>query len=155
MRKPRRNHALVVALYINAALLLAVLVALLSGNRMPSVLSAAYGAPTGGQPIAGGAGLYLMPGQLSNSTWGCYVMDTDAQTLMAYQYFPGDKKLRLLAARNFRYDRKLHDFNTDSPTPAEVGKLLEMEASGRRDNPGAPDAPQPQPDAGAVPDGQK
>lgn len=140
MRKPRRNHALVVALYVNAALLFAILAAVVSGGRMPSVFSEAYAAPLSPQPIAGGSGMYLMPGQFSDRGWGCYLMDVDAQTLCAYQYFPGEKKLRLVAARNFRHDRRLHDFNTDNPTPAEVARLLELEKSGRRDNPD-PQAP--------------
>lgn len=148
MRKPRRNHAVVIALYVNAALLLAVLVALISGGRMPSLLPEAFAAPAP-QPIAGGSGIYLMPGQLSVNTWGCYVMDVDAQTLCAYRWFEGDKKLRLVAARNFRNDRRLHNFNTDHPTPAEVEKLLTLETSGRRDNPEPP--PQPEPEAGAEP----
>ena len=76
-----------------------------------------------------------MPGQFTANTWGCYVMDVDAQTLAAYKWFEGDKNLRLVAARSFRNDRRLHDFNTDSPTPAEVAKLLELEDAGRRDNP--------------------
>jgi hypothetical protein len=139
MRQPRRNNAIVVALYVNAALLLAVLVALVTGSRVPSVLPEAYAAAPAPQPIAGGGGMYVMPAQFSDRNWGCYVMDVDAQTLIAYQWFPGEKKLRLVAARNFRHDRRLHDFNTDSPTPADVAKLLEMEKAGRRDNVGARD----------------
>src|SRR5687767_6765987 len=64
MCKPRRRHhrPLVVALYVNAALLLAVLVAVLTrggaggdGSGWPQFLPAAYaGAPQLGQPIAGG-----------------------------------------------------------------------------------------------------
>jgi hypothetical protein len=148
MRRPRRNHALVVALYINAAILLAVLVALLAGARTPSFLPEAYGAPLSPQPIAGGSGIYVMPAQFSQTQWGCYVMDVEAQTLCAYQWF-GDKKLRLVAARSFRNDRQLHDFNTDNPTPDEVAKLIELEKSGRRDNPKEQDGPEP--DAGEKP----
>jgi hypothetical protein len=153
MRRPRRNHALVVALYVNAALLLAVLVALVSGSRMPSVLPEAYAAPLAAQPIAGGgAGLYLMPAQFTDRNFGCYVMDVEAQTLIAYQWEAGSKKLRLVAARDFSNDRKLHDFNTDNPTPAEVAKLLELERSGRRDNRGAAAQPgEDQPDAKDAP----
>jgi hypothetical protein len=145
MRKPRRPNTVAVALYFNAVLLFGVLVALLSGGRVPSLLPEAHAAPVA-QPIAGGSGIYLMPGQMSLNTWGCYVMDVDAQTLCAYQYFPGANKLRLVAARNFRNDRRLQDFNTDHPSPAEVAKLLELEAAGRRDK---PDADAQQPDAGA------
>jgi hypothetical protein len=126
---------LVVALYVNAALLLAVLVALVTGSRVPSVLPAAYGAPAAPQPIAGGGGLYLMPGQFALNAWGCYVMDTDSQTLSAYVYFPGEKKLRLAASRLIRNDRKLQRFNSDNPTPDEVAGLLELEKAGRRDAP--------------------
>lgn len=148
MRKPRRRNPVVVALYVNAVLLFGVLVALLSGGRLPSLLPEAQAAPAV-QPIAGGSGIYLMPGQLSLNTWGCYVMDVDAQTLCAYQYFPGANKLRLVAARSFRHDRRLQDFNTDDPSPSEVLKLLELEAAGRRD---APEAPAPAGEGAGVDD---
>jgi hypothetical protein len=140
MRRPRRNNGLVIALYVNAALLLAILVAVISngnGSRFPSMLPAAYAAPMASQPIAGGGGLYLMPAQFTDRNWGCYVMDLDAQTLIAYQWFNGEKELRLVAARSIRNDRKLQNFNTAKPTPDEVSKLLKLEETGRRDNPNA------------------
>jgi hypothetical protein len=140
MRRPRRTNGLVIALYVNAALLLAILVAVISGgngSRFPSILPAAFAAPPAPQPIAGGGGLYLMPAQFTPNQWGCYVMDVDAQTLAVYRWFDGDKKLRLVAARGFRNDRKLQNFNTDQPTPDEVSKLLKLEETGRRDNPEA------------------
>ena len=37
------------------------------------------------------------------------------------------RQLRLVAARNFRYDRRLGNFNTPSPSPAEVKNLVEKE----------------------------
>ena len=149
MRKAPRNHSLVVVLYLNAALLLAILAALLAGARTPSFLADAYAAPPAPQPIAGGGGIYVMPAQFSPSQWGCYVMDVEAQTLCAYQWFP-EKKLRLVAARSFKHDRQLHDFNTDNPTPADVAKLIELEKAGRRDKP-QPEPPQEQPEAGDKP----
>jgi hypothetical protein len=72
---------------------------------------------------------------LSLNTFGCYVMDTDAQTLCVYQYFPGEKELRLLAARSFRHDRRLGNFNT-IPDPREVEKWVELERSRGRAQPG-------------------
>ena len=146
MRRPRRKGPVFYALCANAALLLAILLALVGrGNAsfIPSAMAA--GAV---QPIAGGGGIFLMPGQFSTSTWGCYVMDVDAQTLCAYQWF-ADKKLRLVAARSFKHDRQLHDFNTDNPTPADVAKLIELERTGRRDRPQPqPEQPQEQPQEG-------
>jgi hypothetical protein len=124
---------LLVALYINAALLLAVLVALLGRGNMPSFLSSAYGAPLSPQPIAGGANLYLMPAQFSQTTWGCYVLDIDTQALCAYRYRPTNDgtDLQLVAVRKIAYDRKLTNFNT-TPTPAEVKQLVEQAAAGIR-----------------------
>jgi len=141
MRKRRRSHALVVALYINATLLFGILIAMLTGGRGPSFTGEAFAVPPAPQPIAGGSGIYLMPGQFTGNTWGCYVMDVDAQTLCAYRWFEGDKTLRLVSARSFRNDRRLHDFNTGNPTPDEVAKLLELEKAGRRDKPDAGEDP--------------
>src|SRR5688500_14816322 len=132
MRRPHRKNAVVIALYINGALLLAVLVALITGARTPSMLPEAFAAPPAPLPSAGGSGMYLMPAQFTPNSWGCYLMDVDAQTLCAYKWFDGERKLRLVAARHFRHDRRLHDFNTDQPTPDGVEKLLELERSGRR-----------------------
>src|SRR5947209_1204992 len=113
MRRPRRNRPLVYALYVNAGLLLAVVLVMLKGGNGSTLLPSAYGAPLAPQPIAGGANLYVMPAQFSPQTWGCYILDIDAQTLCAYRYFPsatGDA-LRLVAARKIAYDRKLANFN--------------------------------------------
>ena len=151
MPRPRRNNALVAALYVNAALLLAILVALLSGARMPSIGSAAYAEPLAPQPIAGGGGIYLMPAQFSGNSWGCYVMDVEAQTLCAYEFKPGGQgKLRLVSARSFRHDRRLQRFNIDGPSPEEVAKLVEMEQNARRGNPqnDAEQDPEPEQDGG-------
>src|SRR5579859_4735569 len=118
MRPPRRNRSLVYALYANAGLLPATLDALLKGGSPATFLPAAYGAPLSPQPIAGGANLYIMPAQFSPQTWGCYILDIDAQTLCAYRYFPsatGDA-LRLVAARKIAYDRRLTNFNSDNPS---------------------------------------
>ena len=147
MRRPRRNPALVVALYVNAALLLAILAAVVSGGggRVPSVLPAAFAqAP---QPIAGGAGgVYLMPAQFGPSVWGCYVMDVEAETLCAYEYRPTTGKLKLVTARGIRHDRKLQRFNIDTPGPEEVANLVEMEQNARGGNDGRRPA-EPDPEA--------
>lgn len=131
----RRNRPLLAALYVNAGLLALIAVALIArgGGRLPFE-AAAFGqqAP---QQIAGGAGFYLMPAQFGTNVWGCYVMDVDAQTLVAYRYDPGagaKGELRLAAARSFVNDRKLRKYNTSSPTPDEVGRLLELESDQSR-----------------------
>ena len=117
MRRPRRNHALVVALYINAALLLAILVALAVGRAdavdvAGGVRGSAAAADRGGERHLPDAGAVRRP-----NTWGCYVMDVDAQTLCRLPVRPGDKNARGWSPRSFRHDRQLHDFNTDDPSP--------------------------------------
>ena len=133
MTKLSRSSLLPLALFANAAALGLVGFALLARESGPSVLPAAM-AQQAPQPIAGGAGLFLMPGQLSSSNWGCYVMDVDRQTLMVYKYLPGENWLKLAAARDFSYDRRLRNFNTD-PKPGDIKKLTESEETKAQPNP--------------------
>lgn len=123
MHQTRRSNPVVTALYINAALL-AVLIVVLLARDGGTLLSPAYAQQQ--PPIAGGAGIFIMPGQFSTNAWGCYLLDVDQQTLAAYQYVPGDKNLRLIAARNFQYDRRLRNFNTD-PDPQEINELVQKQ----------------------------
>ena len=140
----RRRNPVATALYVNAALLAAILIALLSRSDAPTLIAPAMGQAQ--QPaIAGGAGLFVVPAQFSTTTWGCYLMDVDQQTLCAYQYLPGEKKLRLVAARDFSNDRKLKQYNSDSPSSAEVKDLIAKEQAGLRA--GNPSQPAGQPPA--------
>ena len=128
-RRPK-NRSLTVALYVNAALLAMILVALLVRGRSPFE-SVAFGQQVP-QPIAGGGGFFLMPAQFASNAWGCYVMDVDAQTLVAYRYNPtggnsGVGTLSLAAARSFVYDRQLRKYNTTSPLPEEVQQIVRAE----------------------------
>lgn len=133
-RRRRNNRRLTWALYLNAGLLVAVLIALLSrgGVGTPAVAAVPQGMPA----IAGGGGLYMMPAQFSQFVWGCYVMDTDKQTLCAYEYIAGQKQLRLAAARNFKFDRDLRSYNT-LPQPEEIERLVQLQAAGVRGKEGA------------------
>ena len=126
-RRPRRQGPLIYALYLNAGLLLAILVALLMRGNGLGLSSAAFRALQMA-PIAGGGGIFLMPAQFSINTWGCYLMDIDTQNICAYQYFPSERQLRFVAARNYREDRKLPDWNT-SPDPAEIAHLVQLRKS--------------------------
>ena len=124
----RQNKGLTTALWANAALLAVIAALLLNRNGGPSLMPTAYGQNQ--QPIAGGAGVFIMPAQISINTWGAYLLDVDSQTISAYQYFPGEKKLRLAAARSYRWDRKLENFNTDLPTPREVKAMIDKQQAG-------------------------
>lgn len=82
-------------------------------------------------PVAGGGGLYLMPAQLARDIWGVYLMDTDSQTLMVYQFDASGKRLNFLAARDFTHDRRLTNYNT-FPDPLEIKAIADKEQQTRR-----------------------
>ena len=134
-RHPRQNRrrsgrAVVVALYVNAALIAAGVIALVARDGTSiSLLPSAYAAD--GPAIGGGGNLYLIPGQFSERTYGCYLMDTDSQTLCVYRFDGAATQLKLVAARNFRHDRRLGHVNT-APDPKEVELMVEAERAGVR-----------------------
>ena len=136
MTSPSRKRPILYLLYANAVLLAAILVALISrgGSVLPTASAAAVP-----QPIAGNGSLYLMPGQLLNNVWGCYVLNVDTQTLCTYAY--NGNQLRLIASRNIRYDYQLGNYNTH-PDPEEIHRLVDMEHEHIRGmNPPAPQGP--------------
>ena len=139
MKRPRRhkNH-LAIALYVNAAVLVAILAVLLGRDSRQSMLSAAFAQaqPAG---IAGGAGLFLMPAQFSGNVWGCYILDVDQQTLCAYTVSGSPPQLRLVAARGFSQDRQLKNYNTWTAC-TELRDMIAKEAAGLRgaDRPAVP-----------------
>jgi hypothetical protein len=121
------SRAIATALWANAALIAVIAVLLLSRSNTPSFLPAAFGQNQ--QPIAGGGGVFVMPAQMQTNVWGAYLLDVDNKTLCAYQFYPGEKKLRLTAARSYKWDTKLETFNTDL-TPKEVKALVEKQQAG-------------------------
>src|SRR4051812_20114555 len=98
----RRSRSIALALWANALVLGAGLIVLISrGNGglpggFPIVAQSAMAQQM--PAIGGGAGVFVVPAQLSPNTWGCYLLNIDAQTLVSYQFYPADKQLRLVAA---------------------------------------------------------
>ena len=129
MKRARRQNPLIVALWANAILLGGILIAMLARSGNASFAATALGQNQA--PIAGGAGVFVMPCQLATNQWGCYLMDIDAKTLVVYQYEPGIRQLRYVAARYFEHDRKLHDMSTSPPTE-EVRQMVEKAKQGFR-----------------------
>jgi hypothetical protein len=119
-----KSNRTVLALCANAFILLLILLAIVSrdGRLLPG--STAFGQLQLIPPTAPSNGLTVMPGQLSPNTWGCYVIDPVNQTLSVYQFSPGEHNLRLAAARDIQYDRRLGSFNT-TPAPSEIKGMLE------------------------------
>jgi hypothetical protein len=140
MNQPSRSPV-VYALYVNAALLLAILTVLLSRAAGPALTSSAKAQSvpeqppeqSPGQPIAGGNGIFVMPCQLHPEVWGCYLIDTQRQSLCVYEYRAGEKALILSAARNFRYDLDLKNYNT-FPAWYDIQKAVDDAVKNQRIN---------------------
>ena len=130
MTRPRRRNPVAIALYVNAGLLAALLVAVLARQGVPGLTASALAQAE--PAIAGGAGIFVMPAQFSSNVWGCYIMDVDQQTLCAYTVSGSPPKLKLIAARNFQHDRRLRNYNNDGLTPLEVKDLWEKEQANNR-----------------------
>jgi hypothetical protein len=112
MNETRFSRHLVYALYLNAGILVAILVVLAGRGRSVVEVANAQATPPEVAPIAGAGGIFVMPCQLHPDVWGCYVLDTQRQSLCVYEYRAGEKALVLSAARNFRFDLDLKNYNT-------------------------------------------
>jgi hypothetical protein len=143
MTEARRRNPVAIALYVNAAILLVILGVLLARDHSPPILtSAALAQAQAAQPaIAGGAGVFIAPAQFSSNIWGVYLLDVDQQTICAYSVSGNPPQLRLMAARNFRYDRRLGNYNIAGPSALEVKELLEKEQAETRTGEAAPATP--------------
>ena len=73
-------------------------------------------------------GVMVIPIQLERDLYGIAMVDTNAQTLWVYEVRsrgPAYNRLKLLAARSWRYDKLLKQYNTADPNPEQVKLLLE------------------------------
>ena len=110
-------------LMVLSALAGGLLVALTTG--MPSAYAQAAPA-TRTDPVL------VVGGQISAQTYGLYLVDYEQKTICVYEYMPKDRKLRLMAARTYRFDSQLDEFNTDKPLPSRGTAARGSATSARR-----------------------
>jgi hypothetical protein len=72
----------------------------------------------------GGNGIEAFPIQLGRGMYGFVLLDPTHHNLAVYRVVGSVSRLRLIAARNYRYDLQLKDFNNSAPTPVQVKKLI-------------------------------
>ena len=80
--------------------------------------------------------IVAMAVQLAPNSQAIALIDTHNQTICLYQYQPRrgqDGQLVLLAARSFRYDCQLTDYNTAAPTPETIKQWLLRDQQIRHD----------------------
>lgn len=126
--------------------LIAVLLAFIAGNLatrsgagwLPAALAQV-------QPLVGARGVYAFTGQLDSNRHGLFMLDVDAQTVWCYEIVTvdGERRLRLIAARSWTYDRYLRNFNVDGLDWKAVQSLVALEreqTAGASDPAGSPTA---------------
>lgn len=133
---------------------LAVLLALIAGglwrqNPWPASSTAFAQSP---QPLAGARGVYAFTGPLDATHTGVFMLDIEQGTLWCYEIetVAGTRKLKLITARTWLYDRYLRDFNCSAPDFRMVQELVAQQ----RAQPGAAtqeDEPKPRSDAAGKP----
>ena len=112
------NHWLLLIFAVTALLCL-----VFAGERAGSLASA-----QGRQGFGADSGIMVVPIQLERDRFGIAMVDTVAQTLWIYELNsrgPAHNRLRLLAARDWQYDRLLKQYNTAEPKPEQVKMILE------------------------------
>jgi hypothetical protein len=74
------------------------------------------------------SGISVIPVQLTRDSYGLAMVNTVEQTIWLYEIdnrSPAHNRLRLLAARSWKYDRLLENYNTADPKPEQVKMMLE------------------------------
>lgn len=105
------------------AVVLAFLAGLLARRDADTGLPAALAQTT---PLAGARGVFAFTGQLDANRYGLFMLDVDQGTIWCYEIdqVGGTRKLRLVAARSWIYDRYLQDFNCAEPSFRTVQELV-------------------------------
>lgn len=98
-------------------------------QRGPGPMGAAFAQPT---TSAGARGVFAFSGQLTKSTYGVYVVDTDTATMWLYEYMGTKGCLRLAGARSWRFDRYLENHNLCDLPPETVEQMVEEQRLNRK-----------------------
>lgn len=79
-------------------------------------------------PMAGARGIFAFTGQIDVNRYGLFMMDVDTRNVWCYEYLPNTRRLRLVFARSFDFDRYLESHNLDpDTTPEMIRKLVEQQ----------------------------
>ena len=106
----------------------AALVVLATTQLVRTPVSTTSGTAYAQSVTSGGArGVFAFTGQLSKGSFGLYMVDSDAMTLWVYEYLPQKGCLRLAAARSWRYDRYLENYNACGLPPDAIEDMIEQQ----------------------------
>jgi len=107
--------------WIIAAALVVIAVSLVfRGEQSPGQVAFAQPTTSGGL-----RGVYSFAAELSKGNHGVYMVDVDTMTIWCYEYSREKGCLRLAAARSWKYDRYLENYNVCDIPPEVVEKMVE------------------------------
>ena len=80
-------------------------------------------------PLAGARGVFAFTGPIERDRYGLFMLDVDQGTIWCYAFdtVGGTRKLKLIAARSWVYDRYLQDFNCAEPTFRDIQALVNQQ----------------------------
>jgi hypothetical protein len=106
-----------------ALIIMSALCLYFAGSRLGSPVSARAQMQTGIE-----SGILVIPVQIKRDSYGLAMVDTIGQTLWIYELNsrgPAHSRLSLFAARSYRYDKMLEQYNTAEPKPEDVKIILD------------------------------
>ncbi len=117
-----------------------------NGSALPAALAQE-------RALAGARGVYAFTGQIDTNRHGLFMLDVDQGTIWCYELenVGGARKLKLIAARTWIYDRYLQDFNCVAPDFRMVQQLV-AEQRARAADPGGSGGASGEPAPGAAPE---
>lgn len=137
-----KSRSLVAAVWLIALSLAVIAVSLVFRLDDPT-RGQAYAQPA----MSGGArGVFAFTGQLTKDSYGVFMVDTDVGTIWCYRYMTsGQNVLKLVAVRDWRYDRYLQDWATEPPVEVIKEQVNQLRSAARGNAPpsGTPGAAAP------------
>jgi hypothetical protein len=103
-----------------------VVLAAVAGGLLSQLLLSARDACAQQRAAVRAETVFVAAGQISDETYGLYLVDYENETICVYEYVPQDRRLRLRAARTYQFDAQLDEYNTDKPLPRDVKELVEQ-----------------------------
>jgi len=85
---------------------------------------------------SGARGVFAFTGQLTKDSYGVFMVDIDVGSLWCYRFQTGSEKaLKLVAVRDWRYDRYLPEFSTEPPIEAIKAMVEQHRSTARQQSP--------------------
>ena len=96
-----------------------------SATHAQNPIGTRLGTQTTGGSVHGNNHL-LMSSQDTEEGQQLTVIDVKTKAICVYLIQRGSGKIKLLSARNARWDFELDEFNSDTPTPREIQRLIQQ-----------------------------